>query len=149
MATIERHYHRGHGGTQGCRGNLRHSFPLCTAVPPVVKFLLVRRRSPSPRAHTLRPLQSLLRNHATCPWKEQPYQFAAGCARRYCPESDGVGGNTVASPPDLLYTAGRSSGREYLDFPIAARPRGSFPVRPSLVRPSLGRLRFLPARPPH
>src|SRR5208337_4004852 len=79
----------------------------------VVKLLLSPRRSPCPRAHRLLPLRSRFRNHATCPWKELPRRFSATHARRCCRESDGVGGSRVASPPDLLCRAGRSSDLEF------------------------------------
>src|SRR5258708_27677150 len=67
------------GGTEVTQGrtgepcNVPLDFPPCISVPPVVTLLLVPRRSPSRRAHTLRPLRSLLRNHATCPWTEPPH----------------------------------------------------------------------------
>src|SRR5260370_37944880 len=57
------------------------------SLPSVVKLLLFLRKSLSLPAHTLLPLQSLLRNHATCPWKEQPYSFAASRAQQRCLES--------------------------------------------------------------
>src|SRR5258707_6781693 len=60
-------------GSTGETCNVPLDFPPCTPVPPVVKLLLVPRRWPFRRAHTLRPLRSLLRNRATCPWTEPPY----------------------------------------------------------------------------
>ena len=97
--------------------------PPCSSVPPVVMILLFPRKSPSPRAHMSLPLQSRLRNRATCPSKELPCRLAAAHARRCYRESDGVGGNRGASPPDLLCMAGRSSVRESVRFFHCGAPR--------------------------
>src|SRR5208283_2475044 len=142
MATIERLNHRGHRGAQGKPATFL-DFSLCSPVTSVVKVFLFPRRSPSLRARRLLPLRSLLRNRVTCPSREPQCRLAAGCARRCCRESDGVGGNIGASRPDFLCMAGQSSSLEFSDFPIAGRLAEVAPVRSSWVR-----LRFLLSRHP-
>src|SRR5258706_3487112 len=64
---------RYHRDPQGKPATFPLRFSSMFVCAPVVKLLLVPRRWPFRRAHTLRPLRSLLRNRATCPWTEPPY----------------------------------------------------------------------------
>src|SRR5208337_1463479 len=139
MATIERLNHRGHRGAQAKSATFL-DFSLCSPVTSVVKVLSSLRRSLCLLGRRLRPLRSLLRDRATCPWREPRCRLAASCGRPCCRESDGTGGSKDASLPDLLCRAGRSSGLEFSDLSIAGPIAESAPVRRRW-----GPLRFLPS----
>ena len=60
------------GARYGLMNSNQNAFLCVSSVSPVVKLLFARQKSPFPHAHKSIPLQSRLRNRATCPSKADP-----------------------------------------------------------------------------